>query len=368
MKPSYACSNLADPRSLYDIVLAGSSPKQYIAMGTNGDMSFTGGSTNGVVKNRLITTVFGVDCKGHLTVTQGTTTYLWVGTDSGSNASPLGAGAANNTGILLLPQALRNPIASTPSRKLMARTYAENGLDPRCPGWPSNVVAVVKHGARAPASNGCGSGATADIIPNWNFGSCCDQHDLRYDDCSRQWESCNGDFHSCMNSKCWDVADSWTFWLAPACFGMADFYAGVVSSLPGWIAFRSSNSDRCECTCGNSGPPSYFSESACGGSCIVTGGNDNNNCGGCGNVCPYLTHCSNGGCTCNGDRCGNLCLDLQTHPRNCGSCGNVCFGLLLAGYLHACARQPNQLHPRRRLRERWLRLRLWPGLDHLHYW
>lgn len=337
--PTYYFEKPANaPAGLYDIVLAGSNPKQYIAMGTNGDMQFTSGSTNGVVRNRLITTVFGVDCKGFLTVAQGKTSYTWVGTDSGSTANP---GASNN-GMVLLPKAMKNPIPARPSsrspKQQEKRTWAEDGLDPRCWGAPSNVIAAVKPGARPQQANGCGSGATASFIPNWNFGDCCNAHDFCYDDCGRTWEGCNFDFLGCMYSKCWDVADSWTFWLAPACFGMADLYAGVVSSVAGAIAFRGSNSDRCHCVCPNSSPPNNFAQSLCGGSCIVTGGNDNNNCGGCGNTCPFKTHCSLGACACDDDRCGNLCVDLQSHPRNCGSCGNAC----ASGYCYegVCAPVP----------------------------
>ncbi|TPX12355.1 uncharacterized protein E0L32_007002 [Thyridium curvatum] len=307
------------PDRMYDIVLAGSNPKLYIAMKTNGDMTFTTGSTQGVVKNRLITTIFNVDCFGMLTVTQGTTTYIWKATDKGTNATP---GAPNNEGIVILPKSMRNPIPPRPSKRdLEERTYAEEGFSPRCFGAPSNVFAVTKVDARKPAANGCGSGALGKLVPNWNFGSCCDAHDYCFDNCDRAFEGCNLDFLGCMSKKCWSVAKSWTFWLAPACFGMADLYAGIVSGPLGMVAFQSANSDRCTCTCPSSNGQKA---SICGPNCIVTGGNDNNNCGGCGNTCPFKTHCSNGGCTCDGDRCGNLCLNLQTHPRNCGSCGNVC--------------------------------------------
>jgi hypothetical protein len=324
--PTYVFEKPASaPAGLYDIVLAGSNPKQYIAMGTDGGMQFTSGSTNGVVRNRLITTVFGVDCDGHLTVTQGNKQYTWVGTDSGSTATA----GASISGMVLLPKAARSPIPPRPSKKrsgrtpLLARSYAEEGSSPRCGGFPGNAIAAVKDGARDPQVNGCGSGATEKLVPDWNFGSCCDTHDRCYDDCGRKFEDCNSDFKGCMHNKCWDVLDGWTFWLAPACFGMADLYNAVVSGGKGRDAFQEANGQRCHCVCPASAPD-YFAQSVCGSTCVVTGGNDNNNCGGCGNTCPFKTHCSRGGCTCDDNRCGNLCLNLQTHPRNCGSCGNVC--------------------------------------------
>lgn len=108
---------------------------------------------------------------------------------------------------------------------------------------------------------------------------------------------------------------------------MADFYAYVVGTGQGVKAFNEANSERCDCACPNETPHNY-KRSLCDVNksltCLVTGGNDNNNCGGCGNTCPYRTHCSTGNCACDEDRCNNLCLSLLSHPRNCGKCGNIC--------------------------------------------
>ena len=109
--------------------------------------------------------------------------------------------------------------------------------------------------------------------------------------------------------------------------GMADVYAYVVGTDLGVNAFNTANSERCECACPNT-QPAGVTQSLCTVNgqlgCTPTGGDDSHNCGGCGWECPYKTHCSRGGCQCDNDRCGNLCLSLLTHPRNCGACGNVC--------------------------------------------
>ena len=56
---------------------------------------------------------------------------------------------------------------------------------------------------------------------------------------------------------------------------------------------------------------------------------DDNNCGGCGNVCDFDQTCEQGSCTdiCPGDGqelCGEICEDTFGDVNNCGGCGNVC--------------------------------------------
>jgi hypothetical protein len=66
----------------------------------------------------------------------------------------------------------------------------------------------------------------------------------------------------------------------------------------------------------------------CEGTCVsyLT---DDQNCGGCGNVCAGDEFCSNGACEpiCPGETlCGEECADLTSDPLNCGACGNACAG------------------------------------------
>jgi len=213
--------------------------------------------------------------------------------------------------------------------------------------------------------NGCGTGSTAGWIPQLDFGQCCDMHDYCYDNCQGgqvelcnseycspgYWEGCNGAFLECML----DTACSNYPWYNPigrgACELAAAFYFTVVSTPIGVYAFEEATEERCapycpsgspmcngrDCSinifanddynCGGCGWTCLTANHGCiSGKCTCTADvqNDNNNCGGCGHQCPYKTHCSAGGCVCDDEQCGNMCVDIEHHPRNCGACGHVC--------------------------------------------
>lgn len=309
-------------------------------------MVFTTSSTKGAVVGRLITTLFSLTCNGHLTVQQGSTSYIWKGTDAGTLMT---VGTSDSTGIVALPKDGMTKPGAQAAKAMVRRGKAQQGDAPRCKNSPNDVLAVLKANPRPNNPNGCGPANGIDAVPDWNFGRCCDAHDNCYDDCNATFEQCNDSFHECMHGKCWDILNGWTWWLFPSCWGMADFYAYVVGTGQGVKAFNSANSERCDCVCPNEKPHNW-AQSLCGPEsgryCLVTGGNDNNNCGGCGNTCPYKTHCSTGNCACDDDRCGNLCLSLKSHPRNCGQCGNVCAsGYCYQGYCWDPPAVPDRCYP-----------------------
>ena len=55
---------------------------------------------------------------------------------------------------------------------------------------------------------------------------------------------------------------------------------------------------------------------------------DDDNCGGCGIVCPSGESCLGGACTCHLTTCsvdgGSVCVDPESDPLNCGICGQPC--------------------------------------------
>jgi hypothetical protein len=66
----------------------------------------------------------------------------------------------------------------------------------------------------------------------------------------------------------------------------------------------------------------------CAGQCIETN-TDNNNCGGCGQICGVTgTTCTSGTCQCTVPQivCNNQCVDVTKDQSNCGFCGHTCQG------------------------------------------
>lgn len=65
----------------------------------------------------------------------------------------------------------------------------------------------------------------------------------------------------------------------------------------------------------------------CNNKCVVIT-TDNNNCGGCGIVCPSNQYCLNSNCVPNcaaGEfSCPTGCFNLMTNPDHCGTCNNNC--------------------------------------------
>ena len=64
----------------------------------------------------------------------------------------------------------------------------------------------------------------------------------------------------------------------------------------------------------------------CGGPGCIDLQTDAQNCGTCGQACPSMASCVDGGCACPGGlaECSSGCTDLATDPDNCGVCGNGC--------------------------------------------
>ena len=63
-------------------------------------------------------------------------------------------------------------------------------------------------------------------------------------------------------------------------------------------------------------------------SSCFNGQTDPKNCGACNNVCPELSTCQSGACTCNGTlkNCNNTCVNTMSDATNCGACGMACSG------------------------------------------
>lgn len=319
--PAFAFQKPANaPSGVYDIVLVGSTP-QYLAKTAQGGLVLTGSSTGATQVRRnnqnIITSIFGVDCKGRITVTQSGTSYVW---DVSGATTKFTTGTAEKR---MVTYSLRRAATVDRSRTKRRSIYTE-GAAPRCPNSPPNLVAKVFPKARGLAPNGCGAANGFDFVPDFSFGSCCDDHDNCFDNCEKgSFESCNKDFGRCMRTRGCDYLNHWYSYVPyVSCLLAADFYEWSVGTSIGRKAFYSSNKERCGCYC--SSADGLCGRGDEGYSCTSMFGDDVNNCGACGRTCSAKASCKKGSCACPNDQCGDRCVSLKTHPKNCGSCGNVC--------------------------------------------
>lgn len=185
--------------------------KRYIAKkADSGEVVFTTESTQGTVQNGIITTVFSVSCTGYLKAIADGVHYTWTTTKNGAELVVTDETTAGT--VVTLPRDARTPISTSKTTSKRGRTYAQSGGVPRCPNTPDDVIATLKSGARGNNPNGCGS--KTDVVPDWNFGRCCDGHDNCFDDCGKTFETCNEVFLNCMHGKCRELLDSfWTSWV-----------------------------------------------------------------------------------------------------------------------------------------------------------
>ncbi len=348
---------------LFDLVIRdGSSPDLYVALDVDtGAISLVSSSTYGVAQDGKCTTVFGVSCKGSLLLEYGSTTYVWTITDSTTVATP-GTPATDNTAdtlntMLLLPVRVRTPVdlsvtASTSTKKRRSsgttpwkRDMSQYGVAQRCPGFDSQMVAV-SNGRAGSAPNGCGPDGAwySALVPNLNFGGCCNTHDECYDSCPQYFEKCNNDFLWCMANSCNVWFDHWyDFFLLPGCYAAADLYFAAVSGGTAAGHFQDGSNKLCNCQCADSNLAICTPQGKTCQRVRGVGASDSQNCGGCGQDCGDKAYCSDAVCRCKPvpptpNQCGNMCLDFKTHPRNCGACGNVC----ASGYCYqgACFTPP----------------------------
>ncbi|PSK42215.1 hypothetical protein B9Z65_4129 [Elsinoe australis] len=364
----------------FDLVTTVNDKKLYVAVYTDNGAVFTSAISSGGQKlveqgtsRPWISTIFKFTCAGTMAITVDGTTYVWSITSAGGTQMKPGT-PDKTTDVFIAPKLDLN--------QLQKRDQYTDGQAPRVPRNPGGLTSRTRSGARGMSSNGCGSGPTRDLIPQFNFGTCCDHHDFCYDNCKGgqvescdnqycapgTFEGCNDSFYSCLkDTAC--TAFGWFF--VPGqrltCEGLAWLYYKVVQSDSAVKAFQDATAERCEPVCPNGWP-------LCNGQCLDMSG-DRDNCGGCGAYCPAsiangilkgLTcsggtcgchadtsndanncgrcgfscgdgqKCSGGKCVCKGDTCTvyrrrfgtnvavKACVDFQTHPQNCGGCGNVC--------------------------------------------
>lgn len=133
---------------------------------------------------------------------------------------------------------------------------------------------MTKDPPRPVTSNGCGPQDWRQyFIPNLEFESACDYHDVCWSTCSQTMDSCNAGFINRMKAIC-TASHAPKSRILAACNNLAEFYLSKVSGPSGSEVYTQSVADFCQCECNDK------SLKACGGKCMNTK-TDPNNCGAC---------------------------------------------------------------------------------------
>ena len=112
-----------------------------------------------------------------------------------------------------------------------------------CPKLASCQNVKAKSGTTRSAPNGCGSKLYNIDVPEFDFGTCCNDHDSCYSNCESTFESCNDKFASCMSKVCRQKHFIEGFF----CRSAAKSYAEATKSKAGCAAYTSGANDYCMC-------------------------------------------------------------------------------------------------------------------------
>ncbi|KAI1135037.1 hypothetical protein F5Y05DRAFT_406192 [Hypoxylon sp. FL0543] len=326
--PGFYLQQPAGVTNVYDMVYAGSSTPQFVAMTNTGNIVLVGASTGTTFKNNRVTSIFNVDCYGRISITQGGSKYTW-STDGASSTLVKAANPANNMKALpqnipAVQQALKHRKRNQElAERLVKRSYSD-GPAPKCPASPPALVAKTKQGYSMGHGNFCDNLNDNWSLSPFSFDGSCAVQSLCYDSCEDYgWQSCNGIFGTMMILSCLDAFESWWEVIpAIACAAQASYFTGVAATSTGRDLFYKAQGAMCRCFC--SSPPDTCVYNNGNFYCADIHGNDDSNCGDCGRQCGPNSKCHSGACGCPLDQCGKTCLDFRNNPNNCGKCGNVC--------------------------------------------
>lgn len=231
------------PAGLYDLLVA-DSELQYVAKAADGALVLTSastGSTAQIINGReMVTSIFTIDCDGHIGMVNQGTHYRWnINPDDGSITFSPGAHSTDSTMIALNLDKVG--IFTTHQSHLELRSLDKRSDTYRC---PAGQHAVTKPNARAPSANGCGSVSNHKHIPELGFHNCCNDHDYCYDNCDEQsCDHCNDAFFTCMKKIC---ANLIPFKGIP-CFAASFIYYEAVKGKFGCPYFAKYGLERCDC-------------------------------------------------------------------------------------------------------------------------
>lgn len=334
--PSFHLEAVSGVSDVYDMVYTETG--QYVAMTTDGQVILVDASTGTSFNGDHVTSIFTLDCKGTISITQGGSKYTW--STQGESCSIARADTPKNN-MKALP--LSVPKVEMPDRKRAAElieTLKARGAikarvntdfkEPQCPNTPAGLVMKTKPDYEMGEGNFCEDLSEWWGLSPFDFDTACEIQSLCFDQCENfSFAGCVAIFSYSMYFTCAENFESWWDVIkAGACAAQASVFVGLAASKTGQDLYNKAQDSMCRCFC--SDPPDtcvYLDDEGKLSDnfyCANLKGSDMINCGSCGGMCGANSACKSGVCGCPQDQCGTTCLDFRNNPNNCGACGNVC--------------------------------------------
>ncbi|KAG6006160.1 hypothetical protein E4U21_007270 [Claviceps maximensis] len=342
--PPHGPDTPAVPAGVFDLMLSGSVPRM-VAVRPDGEFVLVDSKLLSIAEQNLTTSIFRVDCEGHLTLEIGGVAHSWF------LVSDIREPDNELSHNMLRTRLKAKPGNPDPDRNLFRAVSNGHwisqkargdhapinladrleGAAPKCPIIPGRLgISPVLLEQNTPGLGNLCTNKTFSWRPSpFNFTMACAAQSRCYDRCDRHsWETCNEVFVENAINYCFDhwANTAWDIVATLACTSKAKYLGIYLASQGGKELYARAQNAMCGCSCQATNTTATCMEPVPNGEwyCADVNINDAKNCGACGRTCGPGAVCRKGRCKCPGEQCGTTCVELKNSPFHCGRCGNIC--------------------------------------------